>query len=82
MELGFTQQFFVELLMRMGYSVRYFPFPACPRAEGYVAEPSQNPVFTTQEASSQPNIVRKYMREVAKDLRRYLLKYRSNKSRR
>jgi 2-polyprenyl-3-methyl-5-hydroxy-6-metoxy-1,4-benzoquinol methylase len=81
MELGFTQQFFVELLMRTGYSVRYFPFPACPRAEGYVAEPSQNPVFTTEEAGPQPNILRKYMREVAKDLRRYLLKYRSSKIR-
>ncbi len=78
MELGFTQQFFVELLMRTGYSVRYFPFPACPRAEGYVAEPSENPTFSTEEACPQPNIVHKYLREVVKDLRRYLLKCRSN----
>ena len=79
MELGFTQKFFIELLMRTGYSVRYFPFPACPRAEGYVAEPAKHPVFTTEDPSPRTGVLRKYVREVVKDLRHYLLRHHNNK---
>jgi 2-polyprenyl-3-methyl-5-hydroxy-6-metoxy-1,4-benzoquinol methylase len=79
MELGFTQKFFIELLMGTGYSVRYFPFPACPRAEGYVAEPAKHPVFTTEDPTPRSSIMRKYLREMVKDLRHYLLRHRNNK---
>ena len=77
--IGFHPEIFFELLMRTGYSVRYFPFPACPRAEGYVAEPAKHPVFTTEDPTPRSSIMRKYLREIVKDLRHYLLKHRNNK---
>lgn len=37
MELGFTREFFVEMLRATGWQVQYHPFPTCPRAEAFVA---------------------------------------------
>ncbi|UIJ71074.1 bifunctional 2-polyprenyl-6-hydroxyphenol methylase/3-demethylubiquinol 3-O-methyltransferase UbiG [Aurantimonas sp. HBX-1] len=37
MELGFTREFFIEMLRATGWQVEYYPFPTCSRADAFVA---------------------------------------------
>ncbi|NDV87922.1 methyltransferase domain-containing protein [Aurantimonas aggregata] len=48
MELGFTRAFFMEMLRANGWRAEHHPFPACPRAEAFVAR-----IMTSEEQRGQ-----------------------------